>query len=90
MSVKVTFSNNESIIVHEKTRISAWKSLDKDPDGYYALQVHMGSNYDSEALGTSEQYIGLLGLFGNSDWFAIEPDFSPVFKTSAIVSIEEL
>ena len=32
MSVKVHFSNGESIVISEETRISAWNSLDKDPD----------------------------------------------------------
>ncbi|WP_270513380.1 hypothetical protein [Lactococcus lactis] len=89
MSVKVNFSNGESITIAEDTRVSAWNSLDKDPDGYYAENVFFGSNMDSLDLGTSYQHVGLMGLFGSTDWFAIGPDFKTTYKTSAIVSLEE-
>ena len=89
MSVKVHFSNGESIVISKETRISAWNSLDKDPDGYYAEGVFSGSNINSPDLGTSYQHIGLMGLFGSTDWFAIGLDFKTTYKTSAIVSLEE-
>ena len=82
MSVKVHFSNGESIVISKETRISAWNSLDKDPDGYYAEGVFSGSNIDSPDLGTSYQHIGIFCL-------AIGLDFKTTYKTSAIVSLEE-
>ncbi|MFK4839659.1 hypothetical protein ACI1UE_08155 [Lactococcus petauri] len=95
MSIKITFSNNETIIIEEDTLVSAWKSLDKyseegQNEGYYVEQVCYGSQNSSIELGTNEQWIGLAGLFGNSDWFAIAPDYMPVYNTSSIVSIEEV
>ncbi|MCT1174513.1 hypothetical protein [Lactococcus lactis] len=90
MSVKVTFSNGENIVIHEDTQVVAWKSLDKEDGGYYAETVHIGSNVDSENLQTSEQVVGLLGLFGNSDWFSIERPVSKFYKTSAIVHLENI
>lgn len=91
MSVKVTFSNNDSIVIGEKTNIHAWKSDDKDSrfDGYYITQVFQGCWFDGTEIGTSEQIVGLQGLFGNCDWFSINDMTGKMYKTSSIVCLED-
>lgn len=91
MSVKVNFLNGESIIIEFKTRVYAWNSVDKEHNGtgYYANMVFEGSNFDGTEIGTSDPIVGLQGLFGKSDWFSIQDDRAVVYKTSAILSLED-
>lgn len=91
MSIKIILSNSESIFIEEKTRIYAWKSDDKDSkfEGYYSTLVFEGSWFDGTEIGTSDQIVGLQGLFGNSDWFAINDMAGKIYKTSSIVSLED-
>ena len=81
MSGIVHFANGEWIVISEDTRISAGNSLDEDQHGYYAEGVLSGSSIDTPDLGTSYRHIGLMGLFGSTDWFAIGLDFKNTYKT---------
>ncbi|CDX65153.1 hypothetical protein [Leuconostoc citreum] len=89
MAVKVTFVNNDEIIIYDDTYILAWKSDDISDDDpcYYATGVLAGSWEEGTTLGTSEQVVALQGLFGSVDWFSLKDEPKKIYKTSAILSL---
>lgn len=93
MTVQVNLSNNESLTINRDTKITVWKGTnDKNKEGnveYYAEALYNGAAIDGEELATSDQRVALQGLFSHSDWFSIDSNPNKLFKTSAIVSIED-
>lgn len=89
MAVKVTFVNNDEVMIFGNTSISAWKSDDisKEEPVYYATGVVAGSWDEGKTLGTSEPVVALQGLFGSVDWFSLSDDPTKFYKTSAILSL---
>lgn len=90
MAVQVNLSNGESLTIKQDDHIIAWKGTnDKSKDGtieYYAEAVY--NNNNGPELATADQRVGLQGLFSHSDWFSAGDD-PKIYKTSAIVSIED-
>lgn len=93
MSLQVTLSNNKVLTINRDTRIYAWKgTVDTDSNKnnqYYAEAVFEGALHDGEGISTSDERVGIQGLFSNCDWFTIDSESHKLFKTSSIVSIEE-
>lgn len=90
MSVKVTFLNDEELIIHDDTYISAWKSEDANDSNeyaYYAISVPAGAREEGTALNSPYPVASLQGLFGSVDWFSLVRSPNKIYKTSAILSL---
>ena len=93
MTVRISFSNGETLDINEDTYLKTWVSIDRTQnkdDMYYAKMVFEGSNFDGSSIGTSDPVVGLQGLFGNSDWFSTIDLPNKTYKTSSIVSLDYL
>ena len=90
MAVKVTFMNGEQIVIDENTYILAWKSEDDSGKQklFYSKMIAEGSRLSASNLGSYEPIASLEGLFGTADWFSLRENPKIIYKTSAILYLE--
>ncbi|MBN7275543.1 hypothetical protein GNF18_10360 [Ligilactobacillus pobuzihii] len=89
MTVQINLLNGDAITVDDHTPLFAWTSEDNsDGKEFYATGIFGGSRSDNPQIDTSDFRVGLQGLLGTADWFAVGNPNNELYKTSAILSIK--
>lgn len=88
--IKITFADNEEIEVDKDTKIMAAQgNYDVDDKGdFSAPGIFIGTS-QSPQLKTKDLLVGFEGLLSHADWVSFG-DTKQVYKTSAIVKLEEI
>lgn len=90
--IKVTFLNNEEIIITRDTYLLAWQADANRASEvkYYDFSgfAHLGISLNS--FGESNHLLALQTIFMNADWFCLKSNTTKIYKTTAIVSLELL
>lgn len=96
MSLKLTLSNNDTLIINRDTLVFAWNGADNVKNdrgeelGYYATSIFTGTlgGEINPNLSTADERVGMQGLLSSSDWFAVEKESGKLYQSSSVVSIE--
>jgi hypothetical protein len=92
--VKIKFSDGTSILIREGTLVNGYKnsSADKDQEFYLERVFSDSTNginsTNGSRLSTSNPMVGIMGFILSVDCFTIDDDQDKLFKSSAVVSVE--
>lgn len=88
--IKITFADNEEVDIDKNTKImAAQSSYDGDDQSKFSASGIFMGTAESAELKTKDPLVGFEGLLNNADWISFG-DTKQVYKTSAIIKIEEV